>query len=102
MRLWHKQIEKATGLETRSVELSHLQRGGAPCAYDRRMGRYFGIAAVDLIVNQRYGNMVCFKNGKIACVPLANIYGKLSLVDPKTQYDADRYNGRRTIFYSGK
>jgi len=97
-----QEIEKATGLETRSVELSHLQRGGAPCAYDRRMGRYFGIAAVDLVVNRRYGNMVCLKNGKIACVPLSNIYNKLSLVDPKTQYDADRYNGRRTILYSGK
>jgi 6-phosphofructokinase 1 len=97
-----QQIEKATELETRSVELSHLQRGGAPCAYDRRMGRYFGIAAVDLIVNRRYGNMVCLKNGKIACVPLADIYGKLNLVDPKTQYDADRYNGRRTFFNSSK
>jgi phosphofructokinase-like protein len=97
-----KEIEKATGLETRSVELSHLQRGGAPCAFDRRMGRYFGIAAVDLIVNQHYGNMVCQKNGKISCVPLNQIYGKLNLVDPKTEYDADRYNGRRTILYSGK
>jgi 6-phosphofructokinase 1 len=97
-----QEIEKNTGLETRSIELSHLQRGGSPCAYDRRMGRYFGIAAVDLVVNQRYGNMVCVKNGKIACVPLSNIYGKLSLVDPKTQYDADKYNGRRTILYSGK
>jgi 6-phosphofructokinase 1 len=97
-----QEIEEATGLETRSIELSHLQRGGSPCAYDRRMGRYFGIAAVDLIVNQQYGNMVCLKNGKIACVPLKNIYGKLSLVDPKTEYDADRYNGRRTILYSGK
>ncbi len=97
-----QEIEKATGVETRSVELSHLQRGGAPCAYDRRMGRYFGIAAVDLIANRRYGNMVCVKNGKIACVPLANIYNKVSLVDPKIQYDADRYNGRRTMLYSGK
>jgi 6-phosphofructokinase len=97
-----KEIEAGTGLETRSVELSHLQRGGAPCAYDRRMGRYFGIAAVDLIVNQRYGHMVCYKNGKIVCVPLAHIYNKLNLVDPKTQYDADRLNGRRTILYSGK
>ena len=97
-----QEIEKNTGLETRSVELSHLQRGGAPCAYDRRMGRYFGIAAVDLVVNRRFGNMVCLKNGKIACVPMADIYGKLSLVDTKTQYDVDRYNGRRTILYSGK
>lgn len=92
-----REIERATGLETRSVELSHLQRGGSPCAFDRRMGRYFGIAAVDLIVNQKYGNMVCQKNGKIACVPLSKIYGKLNLVNPKTHYDAERYNGRRSI-----
>jgi phosphofructokinase-like protein len=97
-----QEIEKVTGVETRSVELSHLQRGGAPCAYDRRMGRYFGIAAVDLIVNQRYGNMVCLKNGKIACVPLTHVFNKLNLVDPKIQYDTDRYNGRRTILYSDK
>jgi phosphofructokinase-like protein len=95
-------IEKGTGLETRSIELSHLQRGGSPGAFDRRMGRYFGIAAVDLIENGRYGNMVCQKNGKIACVPLDHIYGKLSLVDINTQYDTDRYNGRRTILNSGK
>jgi ATP-dependent phosphofructokinase / diphosphate-dependent phosphofructokinase len=97
-----REIEKGTKLETRSVVLSHLQRGGAPCAYDRRMGRYFGIAAIDLIENQRYGNMVCVKNGKISFVPLANIYGRLNLVDPTTQYDTDRYNGRRSILNSGK
>jgi ATP-dependent phosphofructokinase / diphosphate-dependent phosphofructokinase len=97
-----QEIENSTKLETRAVELSHLQRGGAPCAYDRRMGRYFGIAAVDLIVNQRYGNMVCVKNGQIASVSLANIYGRLNRVDPAIQYDADRYNGRRTILNNGK
>lgn len=91
------EIQKGTGLEVRSVVLSHLQRGGAPSAHDRRMGRSFGIAAVDLVVNQDYGKMVCLKNGKITACPLKNIYGKLSLVDIKTQYDAERYNGRRTI-----
>jgi 6-phosphofructokinase 1 len=97
-----REIEKGTKLETRSVVLSHLQRGGAPCAYDRRMGRYFGIAAVDLIVNKNYGKMVCFRNGKISSIPLESIYGKLNLVDPATQYDADRYNGRRSIIGNGR
>jgi ATP-dependent phosphofructokinase / diphosphate-dependent phosphofructokinase len=97
-----REIESRTQLETRSVVLSHLQRGGAPCAYDRRMGRYFGIAAVDLVVCQRYSRMVCVKNGDISSVPLANIYGRLNLVDPKVQYDSDRYNGRRTILNNGK
>jgi len=97
-----REIEKGTQLETRSVVLSHLQRGGAPCAYDRRMGRYFGIAAVDLAVRRKYGDMVRLKNGKISSFPLEKIYGKLNLVDVTTQYDTDRYNGRRTIFHHDK
>ena len=91
------QIWKDIGLETRSVVLSHLQRGGAPSAHDRRMGRHFGIAAVDLLVNRDFGKMVCFRNGKITACPLKNILGKVSRVDIATQYDAERYNGRRTI-----
>jgi 6-phosphofructokinase 1 len=97
-----REIEKGTGLETRSVVLSHLQRGGAPCAYDRRMGRYFGIAAVDLVANEKYGNMVCLRNGKLDSIPLEDIYGKLNLVDVATEYDTDRYNGRRTILDHGR
>lgn len=77
--------------------LSHLQRGGAPCAYDRRMGRYFGIAAVDLVAKRDFGKMVSYKNGEITAVPLKGVLGKLKLVDLKTQYDIERYNGRRTI-----
>ena len=97
-----QEIEKGTKLETRSVVLSHLQRGGAPCAYDRRMGRYFGIAAVDLVERGEYDKMVCVRNGKITSWPLEDIYGRLNLVDVATQYDADRYNGRRTILNHGK
>ncbi len=92
-----KEINRATKIETRSVTLSHLQRGGAPCAYDRRMGRYFGIAAVDLIVKGDFGKMVSYRNGKITAIPLQEAIGKLNLVDVRTQYDTERYNGRRTI-----
>lgn len=90
-------ISRLTGMETRSITLSHLQRGGAPCAYDRRMGRYFGIAAVDLIVKEDFGKMVSLKNGKITSVPFEEAVGRLNFVDVETQYDKERYNGRRTI-----
>jgi ATP-dependent phosphofructokinase / diphosphate-dependent phosphofructokinase len=90
-------IAKATKLETRCVVLSHLQRGGTPCAYDRRMGRYFGIAAVNMVIKGEFGKMVCFKNGRITNVPFEKVRGHLSLIDPSTQYDTERYNGRRTI-----
>jgi len=92
-----EEIEKGTGLESRSVILSHLQRGGAPSAYDRRMGRYFGIAAIDLVSKEDFGKMVCLQEGEITCTSLENIYGKLNLVNPDIHYDKDRYNGRRTI-----
>ena len=96
------EISRSTKIETRSISLSHLQRGGVPCAYDRRMGRYFGIAAIDLIVNEDFGKMVSYRNGRITAVSLEEAIGRLSLVDVQTQYDTERYNGRRTILGNGK
>jgi len=91
------EISNTTKVESRCVVLSHLQRGGAPCAYDRRMGRYFGTAAVDLVVKKSFGSMVCYKNGEITFCPLEKVIGRPSLVNIETQYDIERYNGRRTI-----
>jgi ATP-dependent phosphofructokinase / diphosphate-dependent phosphofructokinase len=91
------EIQKRTGQETKSIELSYLQRGGAPGAYDRRMGRYFGIAAVDLVAKQEFGRMVCWLNGAMTSVPLWKIENKTRVVDISSEYDCERYNGRRTI-----
>jgi ATP-dependent phosphofructokinase / diphosphate-dependent phosphofructokinase len=90
-------ISKGTGIETRSVILGHVQRGGAPCAYDRRMGRYFGTAAVNMIDRKQFGKMVCLKNGKITSVDIEKVLGKLSLVDVKTMYDTERYTSTNKI-----
>jgi len=91
------EIEDGTGLETRCVVLSHLQRGGAPCAYDRRMGRYFGIAAVDLLNMRDFDKMVCYRGGQITACPLERVVGRLKQVDVSILYDVERYNGRRSI-----
>jgi len=92
-----ERIQSLTGLETRSIVLSHLQRGGTPCAYDRRMSRWFGIGAVDLIRTGKFGEMVSFKDGHFTSIPLKEVIGKQSLVDVATEYDTTRYNGIRTI-----
>ena len=91
-----KQLEAATGYETRHVVLSHIQRGGQPSARDRLMGRYFGIAAVDLILEEDFGRMVSFRNGQITSVSLKQAIEKLYVVDVGTLYDPLRYNGRRS------
>jgi len=93
-----REIYKGIEVETRSVVLSHLQRGGAPCAYDRRMGRYFGIAAVDLIVTGDFDKMVCYRNGEVTACSLDRVVGRTSYVDLEKHYDMERYSGRRSIF----
>jgi phosphofructokinase-like protein len=92
-----KEIRKGLGLDTRSVVLSHLQRGGAPSAYDRRMGRYFGIAAIDLVAREEFGRLVSLTNGGITSHPLEVVLEPPRTVNVETEYDRDRYNGRRTI-----
>ena len=91
------EITRGTTIETRCVVLSHIQRGGTPCAYDRRMGRYFGIAAVNLIDKKQWGQLVCSKEGRISSIPIVNVLGHLSLVDVPTMYDTIRYNGSSKI-----
>jgi 6-phosphofructokinase 1 len=91
------EIEKRTDFESRSLILSHLQRGGSPTANDRLMARRFGIAAVDMIIHEDFGRMVSLARGEITSVPLKEIVDKLKLVDVEKYYDRERYNGRRSI-----
>ncbi len=90
-------LEKITNLETRSVVLSHLQRGGKPAAYDRRMGHYFGIAACEAILSGYFGQMVSLNNGRIDLRPLCDAVKQLRLVDIKKYYDAELYRGKLSV-----
>ncbi|MFW6103349.1 MAG: 6-phosphofructokinase [Chloroflexota bacterium] len=96
------EIHTSTGIETRSMILSHLQRGGVPSAHDRRMGRHYGIAAVDLIVAREFGKMVAYREGRVVAIPIQDALGGPNLVNTESQYDTTRYNGRRTILGHGQ
>ena len=53
-----KEIEKRfENIDTRAVVLGHLQRGGSPIAFDRVLATRFGIAAIDLVHEGRFGEM---------------------------------------------
>ena len=56
--------------EARSVVLGHLQRGGAPSAFDRMLGTRMGVKAGDLVVSGEYGNMVSLRVTEIAVADL--------------------------------
>lgn len=86
-----EEIQKQTDMEVRYVALRHLQRGGPPTAHDRRMGRKFGIAAVDMIVNEDFGRMTSLKHGEITSVPLKKALERLHLVDVEKYYNTKDY-----------
>jgi len=66
--------------EMRNVILGHVQRGGAPNAYDRVLSKSFGVAAVDAIHNKQFGTVVCLQNNLIVPVALNDVVEKLKLV----------------------
>ncbi|MGA9387212.1 MAG: ATP-dependent 6-phosphofructokinase [Candidatus Bathyarchaeia archaeon] len=76
-----KEIEKCMNIETRVVVLGHLQRGGSPTAFDRILATRFGIAAVDLVHEKKFGRMVAIQGNKIVSVPLKDVIGKRRTVD---------------------
>jgi len=88
-------LHKATDWDLRSVTLSHLQRGGAPVAYDRRIGRLFGRAAADLARRGESGRMVSLQSGRITHVPIEVAGDPISTVNVDKEYDKVRYGARR-------
>jgi 6-phosphofructokinase 1 len=77
-----KMISEKTGLETRETVLGYIQRGGSPSPMDRVLATRYGTGAADMIANNDFGKMVSLRDGKIVSVPLAEVAGKLKLIDP--------------------
>jgi len=79
--LFGTELERLTGFETRVTVLGHLQRGGTPTAFDRVLATRFGVAAVDLAVAGRFGEMAALRGTDVIGVPLADACGEVRGVD---------------------
>ncbi len=77
------QIDGLVSAEMRHVILGHVQRGGTPTAYDRLLATRFGVAAVDLVAEGRWGEMVALRGGRIEGVSLEDACDGQHLVDPQ-------------------
>ena len=78
-----KEIEAATGIETRTSVLGYLQRGGDPTPYDMILATKLGSAAADFLAEKRFGNLVAVKNGGIVATPLSVVAGKVKEITEK-------------------
>jgi 6-phosphofructokinase 1 len=65
-----KEVEKKSGIITREISLSHIQRGGKPTAGERIMTTLMGIKSVDLLYKGKSGIALGMLNGKVVSTPI--------------------------------
>ncbi len=62
--------------EVRCTVLGHIQRGGNTSTYDRILSTRYGVAAVELMMSGKFGEMVCLKGDTISSDSLENVIGQ--------------------------
>jgi 6-phosphofructokinase 1 len=88
-----KEIADRLGVETRVTVLGHIQRGGSPTAFDRIIGTRFGLRAVDLVREGRFGQMVALHGTRIDAVPLSEATAGPKQMDLEQFADAEVFFG---------
>ncbi|RPH57682.1 MAG: 6-phosphofructokinase [Acidobacteria bacterium] len=71
------------GFELRVTTLGHVQRGGAPTAFDRLLATRSGAAAIECLAQGRHGVLVGLTDGQIRETPLAAVVAGKKLLEPK-------------------
>lgn len=77
------EIEKRTGFETRAVVLGHIQRGGSPTAFDRMLATRYGVGAIDLVHQGKFGQIVVLRGNHIQSIPISEAIVRTSNVGPE-------------------
>jgi 6-phosphofructokinase 1 len=84
-------IESTLKIEARFVVLGHLQRGGAPSAYDRVLATRFGIKAAELLLEGKNGQMAALKGNDIVSVPLSEAVASNRRLDLRYYQEASEF-----------
>jgi 6-phosphofructokinase 1 len=78
-----KEHSARVGFDLRSTTLGHVQRGGAPTAYDRILATRLGAGAVTALVNGEESALVGMLKGSVTATPLREIVGVQKPIDPE-------------------
>ncbi|MDH5856859.1 ATP-dependent 6-phosphofructokinase [Lampropedia aestuarii] len=84
--LLREQLQSRVASEVRSTQLGHVQRGGAPTAFDAALSTQFGWWAAQLVLRKAFGQMVVLRNSSCTSVPLAEVAGKVRQVPADDQW----------------
>jgi 6-phosphofructokinase 1 len=80
---YFREHQARIGFDLRATILGHVQRGGAPTAYDRLLATRLGAGAVAALVRGEPGVLVGMVQGQVMTMPLAEVAGIQKSIDPE-------------------
>lgn len=78
--------------------LSYLVRCGEPDALDSIVPMAYGNLALDLVLNNTSGRLICLRNGCYDTAPIEVVTGRKKVVDVAKYYNAERLRPEYTTF----
>ncbi len=75
-------LQQRLDSEVRATLLGHVQRGGAPTAFDRVLATRFGYHAAQLVRERHYGRMVTLQGDQIGSAAIADVAGRNRVIPP--------------------
>ncbi|HCV43813.1 MAG TPA: 6-phosphofructokinase [Bacteroidetes bacterium] len=80
---YFKEHSARVGFDLRSTTLGHVQRGGAPTAYDRILATRLGAGAIAALANGEESALVGMLKGAVTATPLSEVVGVQKPIDPE-------------------
>ena len=79
------QLDDLVKADMRVTVLGHIQRGGTPSTFDRVLATRYGVAAAQLVAEEKFGRMVALRGDQIVNVKIKEAAAAAKLVDPDSQ-----------------
>ena len=78
---YFKEHHERLGFDLRVTTLGHVQRGGAPSAYDRLLATRLGADAVERLTRGEHGVLVGLVRGEVSATPLTEVVANKKPLD---------------------
>jgi 6-phosphofructokinase 1 len=79
---YFKEHRARLGFDLRVTTLGHVQRGGAPGAFDRLLATRLAAAAAESLARGEHGVLIGLLDGKIAATPIDEVVANRKSLDP--------------------
>jgi 6-phosphofructokinase 1 len=78
---YFEEHKERLGFQVRATQLGHVQRGGAPGAFDRILATRLGSAAVQYMEGGGHGALMGLNKSEITATPYSDVIGKKKQLD---------------------